>query len=64
MKAQIEEEIKDTTFLDKLNSNLEDIVSFTLPYEESIRNLVIIKKLKETNNIYPRKYDKITKNPL
>ena len=38
MKAQIEEEIKDTTFLDKLNSNLEDIVSFTLPYEESIRN--------------------------
>ena len=64
MKAQIEEEIKDTKFLEKLNSHLEDIVSFTLPYEESIRNLVVIKKLKETNTIYPRKYDKITKNPL
>ena len=64
MKAQIEEEIKDTKFLEKLNSHLEDIVSFKLPYEESIRNLVVIKKLKETNTIYPRKYDKITKNPL
>jgi len=64
MKAQIEEEINDTKFLEKLNAYLEDIVSFTLPYEESIRNLVVIKKLKETNTIYPRKYDKISKNPL
>lgn len=64
MKAQIEEEIKDIKFLEKLNSHLEDIVSFTLPYEESIRNLVVIKKLGNTNTIYPRKYDKITKNPL
>ena len=64
MKAQIEEEIKDTSFLKKLNSELEDIVSFTLPYEESIRNLVVIKKISDTNPIYPRKYDKITKNPL
>lgn len=64
MKAQIEEEIKDTCFLEKLNACLEDIVSFILPYEESIRNLVVIKKLKDTNIIYPRKYDKIKKNPL
>lgn len=64
MKAQIEEEIKDKTFINKLNSNLEDIVSFTLPFEESIRNLVVIKKISDTNNIYPRKYDKIIKNPL
>ena len=64
MKAQIEEEIKDKTFINKLNSNLEDIVSFTLPFEESIRNLVVIKKISDTNLIYPRKYDKITKNPL
>ncbi len=64
MKAQIEEETKDTTFLNKLNSQITDIVSFVLPYENSIRNLIVIKKLNNTNNIYPRKFDKIKKNPL
>lgn len=64
MKAQVEEEIKDKKFIEKLNSNLEDIVSFTLPFEESIRNLIVIKKISDTNTMYPRKYDKIIKNPL
>lgn len=64
MKAQIEEEIKDTKFLDKLNSKLENIVSFKLPYENSIRNLVVIKKISSTNDMYPRNYDKISKYPL
>jgi len=64
MKAQVEEEIKDTNFLNKLDSKIENIISFTLPYEESIRNLVVIKKIKDTNIMYPRTYDKITKRPL
>ena len=64
MKAQIDEEIKDIKFLDKLNSKLENIVSFKLPYENSIRNLVVIKKISSTNDIYPRNYDKISKYPL
>ena len=64
MKAQIEEEIKDINFLDKLNSKLENIVSFKLPYENSIRNLIIIKKISSTNDMYPRNYDKISKYPL
>lgn len=64
MKAQIEEETKDTTFLNKLNSQITDIVSFSLPYENSIRNLIVIKKINNTNNMYPRKFDKIKKNPL
>lgn len=64
MKAQIEEEIKDINFLDKLNSKLENIVSFKLPYENSIRNLVVIKKISSTNDMYPRNYDKISKYPL
>ncbi len=64
MKAQIEEEIKETKFLDKLNSKLENIVSFKLPYENSIRNLVVIKKISLTNDMYPRNYDKISKYPL
>lgn len=64
MKAQIEEEIKDIKFLDKLNSKLENIVSFKLPYENSIRNLVVIKKISPTNDMYPRNYDKVSKYPL
>ena len=64
MKAQIDEEIKDIKFLDKLNSKLENIVSFKLPYENSIRNLVVIKKISPTNDMYPRNYDKISKYPL
>lgn len=64
MKAQLDEEIKDIKFLDKLNSKLENIVSFKLPYENSIRNLVVIKKISSTNDMYPRNYDKISKYPL
>ena len=64
MKAQIDEEIKDIKFLDKLNSKLEYIVSFKLPYENSIRNLVVIKKISPTNDMYPRNYDKVSKYPL
>ena len=64
MKAQIDEEIKDTKFLYKLNAKLENIVSFKLPYENSIRNLVVIKKISPTNDMYPRNYDKISKYPL
>lgn len=64
MKANIEEEINDTKYLSLLNSKLEDIISFTLPKEESIRNLVVIKKIGSTNNKYPRSFDKIKKKPL
>lgn len=64
MKAQIEEEIKDISFLSKLSSKLEKIESFNLPYENSIRNLIIIKKIGDTPNIYPRNYDKIIKKTL
>lgn len=63
MKANIEDEIINTTYLKKLNSNIEEIITFKLPYEESIRNLVKIKKEKDTV-LYPRTYDKILKKPL
>lgn len=64
MKAQIEEEIKNTKYLELLNSKIEKIISFTLPYEESIRNLIVIKKLQDTDKLYPRTFDKISKKPL
>lgn len=65
MKANIEEEIESAkTSLIKLDSKIENIISFKLPKEESIRNIIKIKKEKTTNNKYPRNFGKISKNPL
>jgi 16S rRNA (guanine527-N7)-methyltransferase len=64
MKANIDEEVKNLKFLEKLYSKIEEIKTFKLPIENSIRNLIIIRKLKETNMIYPRSFDKITSKSL
>lgn len=64
MKASIEDEINDTKYLEILKSRLEKIVTFTLPIENSIRNLIVIKKYDSIDKKYPRQYDKIIKNPL
>lgn len=65
MKANIDEELKlSMDSINKLNSVLEEVIQFNLPVENSIRNLVKIKKSEESNKMYPRKFDKISKNPL
>lgn len=65
MKANIDEELKiSMNSINKLDGTLEEVVQFALPVEKSIRNLVKIKKNKKTNDLYPRKFDKISKNPL
>ena len=65
MKANIDEELNESkNSLKILNSTLEDTISFKLPKENSIRNLIIIKKIDKINNKYPRNFDKIKKNPL
>ena len=64
MKANIDEEIKNKEFLKKLDSEIEEIIAFKLPKENSIRNLVKICKKEKTNILYPRNFDKITKRPL
>lgn len=48
----------------KLNSEIIETNSFLLPIENSDRTIIKIKKLKETNKKYPRKYSEIKKNPL
>ncbi len=47
-----------------LGGRLEKIINFTLPYEESGRNIAKIIKEKNTSLEYPRRYEKIIKNPL
>ena len=47
-----------------LNSKIIEILSFKLPFENSIRNLIKIQKFKKTDLKYPRKYDKIKKENL
>ena len=63
MKANVEEEIEESKdILKKLDSKIEKIETFYLPIENSIRNIVKIKKNRKNNIIYPRKMDKIKKN--
>jgi len=60
MKANIEEELDNSKeILKKLNSNIEHIETFYLPIENSIRNIIKIKKESKTNPVYPRKIEKI-----
>ena len=60
LKATIEEElIEAKDIIHKLSGKLEHQETFTLPIEESIRNILLIKKESKTNPIYPRRMDKI-----
>ena len=45
----------------KLNGNIEQTESFSLPIEESTRNILKIKKIGATPSGYPRTYDKMQK---
>ena len=47
-----------------LGGKIEKNIEFNLPIEDSGRNIVVIKKIKNTPNIYPRRYEKIIKKPL
>lgn len=65
MKSNIKEEINNIdNCLYCLACSIEEIKEFKLPYEQSIRTLVKIKKNKPTNKKFPRKYSIIKKNPL
>ena len=65
LKGSNKEEIEDAKFAIKtLGGEIEEIVNFTLPIESSERNIIRIKKAKETPKEYPRRYEKIVKKPL
>ncbi len=65
MKGSNKEEIEDSKFaIRTLGGHIEEIVNFNLPIEESERNIIRIKKIRSTPKEYPRRYEKIVKNPL
>jgi 16S rRNA (guanine527-N7)-methyltransferase len=65
MKANAEEELEViSNNLKLLNSVLYDTKSFYLPFEESRRMLIRIKKIEKTNLKYPRDFKEIKKKPL
>jgi len=65
LKANVDEEIKSiSTCLTKLNASLESITTFNLPIDNSLRNIIKIKKDGPTPPSYPRRYNEIKKSPL
>lgn len=65
MKSDIEKEMEGISIYEnKLSIKEEKIIKFILPLENSLRTLVLYKKLKPTNLIYPRKYNEIKKKSL
>ena len=65
MKSNIENEVTNIeNYYKKLNIKLEQKIVFNLPKEESLRTLLLYKKIEKTNNIYPRKYTEIKKKDI
>ena len=65
LKANVDEEMKSiSTCLTKLNASLESITTFNLPIDNSLRNIIKIKKDGPTPLSYPRRYNEIKKRPL
>lgn len=61
----IEEEIKESkTAIKTLGGELEQICEVKIEETDLKHNLVIIKKIKECDKIYPRKAGTISKNPI
>ena len=62
LKGNVEEELSIAKDLIKtLNGSIEQTTTFTLPIEESTRNILKIKKIGPTPKGYPRLYDKMQK---
>lgn len=65
MKGNITEELKESNnAINKLNYKLINTVSFTLPIENSERNIVVLQKIQATNSLYPRLFSKIKNKTL
>ena len=65
LKGSNDEEIEQAKYaITKLGGKIINILNFKLPIENSTRNILLIEKVNKTDNLYPRLYSKIIKNPL
>lgn len=65
LKGSNQEELNDSLFaIEKLGGVVEETINFNLPYDGGERNILRILKQKNTPKEYPRRYEKIVKNPL
>lgn len=65
MKGSSTEEIDNSTkALDILGGKIEEVLDFNLPFSDIKRNVVVIKKFRQTPTKYPRKSGKPSKDPL
>lgn len=63
LKGDAEHEINiSEDIIKKLNGNIEEIITFNLPVEESLRTIIKIKKINSTPKGYPRNYAAIKKS--
>jgi 16S rRNA (guanine527-N7)-methyltransferase len=63
--AEIKEEISASKkALNALNAEIENIISFDLPYTDNKRNIIVIKKIGQTSPKYPRPAPKPVKTPI
>lgn len=65
MKGSSTEELEASKkALDLLGGGLEEVREFTLPFSDIKRNVMVIRKLRQTPTKYPRKPGKPSKEPL
>lgn len=63
--SNAEEEIEQSAnALKRLNAEIEQVESFELPGTDIKRNIVVVKKIGKTDNVFPRKAGTPSKKPL
>ena len=63
LKSNIEDELNESyNKIEELGGKVERIIEYTLPIENSKRTIPVIKKIKITDDRYPRDYSKIIKD--
>ena len=60
----IDEVIGSKKAIDILGGKIEEIKEIVLPFSDNIRNIIIIRKFRQTTTNYPRKAGKPSKMPL
>ena len=65
MKGKNIEEVSDAKkALEVLGGKIENIKEIMLPFSDNVRNIIVIRKFRQTAPNYPRKAGKPSKMPL